>query len=271
MEGGREALSRLSSLVSDLVGELTKSEHMHAKEVLEAREKGEMLLLAVIAAKANLGSWDARFSDKDGCNWLETHGNQFLFSVQLADIKIMGEKLPEKIKALNLTMGECRDMLNEKWNSELQRCPELQRKLKRIVDTDSEEGSCKVSVKHKKRKGKGRGPAKKGKAVYRLITPPPPKIPADSKIECQVPDCPARFSYHSAMKTHMKNKHPGTIYNPPPKQRDPVTGRLKVENIREDKVGTDRCVPVLLCSFLRFTAECAIPPRSMIVTGSRPI
>ena len=84
----------------------------------------------IIAARANLGVYDARYVEKDGRNWIEVATNNFLFAVQMINLKRCDGNLSGKINPLLMALARSKELLGHPWNQELPRCPRLQENLK---------------------------------------------------------------------------------------------------------------------------------------------
>ena len=189
----------------------------------------------VISARANLGTHDARYNDRDGSDWIQTVAEKFLMEIQLANLQAMGGSLTEKINALIIGIHKCRVSLRGEWNTERPRCPTLARNLKRIVETKEEtRGPAKL---RKRQEGSAiRFARKKRRGTFIAVTPPPKHLEVAQKLPCQEQTCPVMFMSESALKTHFKKKHPDGNYQPPPKVMNPATGKMGVQKLREDKV-----------------------------------
>ena len=189
----------------------------------------------MISAKANLGLFDARYHDRDGSDWIQTMADKFLLDIQLANIRVLGACLTEKINSLLLGIHECKASLRGDWNTVLPMCPNFGRNLKRIVETERGTGGPKKLRKLQGRKTI-RKASKKRKGTFEHVTPPPKPLQEEHKIPCQEQTCDVTFTSESAMKTHFNKKHPDSNYQPPAKVLNPLTGKMGVQKLREDKV-----------------------------------
>ena len=278
-------MGELMTSVSHLLEELTKSDKRENEDVLDARAAGksfyqaldlviinnlgEALLPVVISAKANLGRFDARYNDKDGSDWIQTAANKFLLVIQLANLKAMDGAVTQKVTELHLGIDRCRQSLRESWNTDLPRCPNLSENLKRIADTQ-EEPNHPIKMR-KSLKGKAAKPKHKTKrGKFLPVTPPPKKLADEDKLKCQDPGCEILFTTESALKTHFNKKHPEGTYQPPEKVRNPKTGKLGIQKLREDKVRL-RDVQSRFNSLSRYIAGFAFPRRGSTDGESRLI
>ena len=196
----------------------------------------------IIAARANLGVYDARYVEKDGRNWIEVATNNFLFAVQMINLKRCDGNLSGKINPLLMALARSKELLGHPWNQELPRCPRLQENLKRLAEGDiacsSSSSSSNINIisPAKKQRICVSKEKKQKKGIYRPVSPPPPPLPDDQKLTCQADNCNSLFSSHAAAKTHFIKRHPTGNYVPPPRTKDPTTGRIGVQKKREDKV-----------------------------------
>ena len=98
----------------------------------------------IIGAKANIGEFDARYAEADGDSWLTVAANRFLASIQMMNLTCCEGSLTQKIEMLFRSVHDCRQMLEESWNTDLAQCPKLMENLTKIAmeadGKESEEG-----------------------------------------------------------------------------------------------------------------------------------
>ena len=130
----------------------------------------------------NIGEFDARYSEEDEENWIETTST-FLVSAHMMNLIAFQGRLRSQSDRLFKTVDACKHILNQSWNSKLPKCPKYH-------------GRKQARAKKSKKEG-----------IYVEVSPPE-KLRTEQKIKCHKDNCTVLFSSQRAAKLHLKRKHP---------------------------------------------------------------